>query len=252
MKIVVAFALESEFAPWRRACRFRRVLTEDNAVYEARIAGAEVRAVLTGVGPRNINRIMRSAFRDVPDVCISSGLAGALTAQHGPGEIVAARAVRTTEGDHVVQSDADLLGLAVTCGAKVVDLFHTSKTIVLKAEEKSRMGVLADAVEMESFGIMSEALACGVPSVAIRAIGDPVDMDLPLDFNRVLDEQGRVSFPLVLAQIAQAPRRLPALIRFGFKTRQAVGLLARFLNQYLQALASHRKAREMVSQIVAV
>ncbi len=43
----------------------------------------------------------------------------------------------------------------------------------------------ADAVEMESFAVLSRARANGVPGIAIRAVSDTVDEDLPLGMNEV-------------------------------------------------------------------
>jgi adenosylhomocysteine nucleosidase len=179
-------------------------------------------------------------------------LAAGLKPHYRRGQILVARAVRSAQDPCVVQSDAYLLRRAVACGAKAVDLFHTSETVVLTPEEKSRLGTFADAVEMESFIIMTEATACGVPAVAIRAIGDTVGVDVPLDFDQALGERGRVSVPLLLAQLVKHPSRLPGLIRFGFESCRASVLLARFLNRYIEVLAEQKEQMHVPSHVVAV
>jgi len=251
VKIVVTFALEAEFAAWRRLRSFRRVFVEGNAVYEAQIGEAEVRVVLTGVGARNARRMMSVLLNPPPAVCISAGLAGGLKLGYRRGEILAAGGVRSDSANRIFRSDANLLRLAVGCGARAVEMFYTSERVVLRAQEKSRLGTLADAVEMESFAVLSETSAGGVPGVAIRAIGDPVDLDLPYDFNQVVGKHGRVSIPRVLAQIAKSPHRFPALVQFGRDSLRACASLARFLDRYVEVVASQKSNQEVLSQAVA-
>ena len=50
MKILVTFAVRSEFAPWQRRRNFLR-LPGDLPMFEANFGGARVRAILTGMGP---------------------------------------------------------------------------------------------------------------------------------------------------------------------------------------------------------
>ncbi len=49
MKILVTFAVRSEFAPWQRRRNFMR-LPGEWPVFEAMFGGAQVRAILTGMG----------------------------------------------------------------------------------------------------------------------------------------------------------------------------------------------------------
>jgi hypothetical protein len=50
MKILVTFAVASEFAAWRRQHDFRQVAHEPFALYVSEIAGNAVRALVTGMG----------------------------------------------------------------------------------------------------------------------------------------------------------------------------------------------------------
>ena len=52
MRILVTFALETEFAPWRALREFRAVQWGDAEVYRAQIGAADVGVLLTGAGPR--------------------------------------------------------------------------------------------------------------------------------------------------------------------------------------------------------
>ena len=77
MKILVTFAVESEFAAWRRQHDFRQVAHEPFALYLSEIAGNTVRALLTGMGTASATEATRWALASPADICISSGFAGA-------------------------------------------------------------------------------------------------------------------------------------------------------------------------------
>jgi hypothetical protein len=133
-----------------------------------------------------------------------------------------------------------------------VDRFYSADHVVSSADEKQRLGESADAVEMESFEILREAQAAGVPAVAVRAISDTVGEDLPLDMNQVFTDQGQVSIPRVLGQVALKPQSLPGLIRLGRNSRIAAQSLAHFLDSYVVALAGRAAQFETKSSVVAV
>jgi adenosylhomocysteine nucleosidase len=133
-------------------------------------------------------------------------------------------------------SDVSLVGAATRCGAVAVDSFWTAKRVVTSPEEKSRLGRMADAVDMESHPIMSEARRRGAPAVAVRAISDTADQSLPLDFDRAIDENGNIDWLPALAQVAASPRSIPQLMRFGWDSSRAARKLAYFLDGYLTCL----------------
>lgn len=238
MRILVTFATEAEFAPWRHLRRFQKAGVAHLQGYSARVASAEVAVMLTGVGPAVAASKVRGLFtREDFGVCISSGLAGGLRPNHFPGEILASRRVGSARAGRTADCDLELLHLAAQCGAKTVESFCTSERILLTAREKSRLGSQAEAVEMESLEILEEAAAEGVRGVAIRAIADAVDEDLPLDFNRVLNAAGELSLARAVAEVARNPGSLPALMRFGRQSHWAAAQLGRFLDGYVAAVA---------------
>src|SRR5260370_750145 len=89
MNILVTFAVDAEFAPWRNRRKFRR-LPGDWPRFEAQFGGARVRAVLTGMGEAHAREAARRMLPDRPDICISTGLAGALRSGYRPGDVLAA------------------------------------------------------------------------------------------------------------------------------------------------------------------
>jgi nucleoside phosphorylase len=219
VRVLVSFATESEFGPWRRLRAFRPTAA-DAAVYEAQIGENQVVVVVTGIGAGNARASIGRLLESAPDCCVSSGLAGGLKPDLSAGEVLAARAVRATDSSRLLDSDAELVA-----------------TALVRAQDKAEMGLAADVVEMESFGVMDEATDRGIPAVAIRAVSDPVSLDLPLDFNRVVDDLGTVRVPLLLGQLARNPQRLPALARFGWESSRAARSLAEFLDRFVKQLS---------------
>jgi adenosylhomocysteine nucleosidase len=239
MKILVTFAVEAEFAPWRRLRQFSQSSLGDVRAYSAQMKDAELVILLTGVGGRRAWAEATKVIWDGNvDVCISSGLAGALREEHRPGDVLAAKEIHATNRKKVIPSDPALLGLARDCGAKVVDAFCSVDRVLVRSGEKCALGAKADAVEMESGDIMLEAVAFGAKVIAIRAISDAVEEDLPLDFNRVTSESGDLSVTKVLVQAAAHPGSILKLIRFAWQSRGAAERLAVVLDACIQQLVA--------------
>ena len=261
MKILVTFALENEFAPWRDRREFRAeprpkpeivdkeirgVKIESPETYTAEIGGAHVEVVLTGAGPKPAASVISQAIRATPDTidfCISSGLAGALRPQYRIGQVLAAREVRSGSiqpgyPGETVQSSEALVSFAGECGATPVEKFHTAGRVIGRAVEKKHLGETADAVEMESFVVLGEAQRRGVPAIAVRAISDSADEDMPFDMTGIFTEEGRISMPLVLAEMAKHPQAIPAVMKLGQSAKSAATELAGFLDRYVERLAA--------------
>lgn len=240
MSILVTFAIEQEFAEWRRRRTFRRVTESPAPIYQQRFGGADVRVCLTGIGWENARRAAEIALADLPEICISSGFAGGLEADYRPGQILVARTVGRDDGGRILDGHERLLELAFECGAKIVERFRTVGQVVTSRAEKQRLGASADAVDMESFPLLAAAAERRLPAVAVRAICDPVEMDLPCDFSRVLDERGRVRGRALAAELALRPQRLPSLFRLARYSRKASEQLALFLDRFVERLAAAR------------
>lgn len=244
MRVLVTFALSQEFAPWRALRTFRRVEFLGVPVHAACIGDLQVHVLLTGMGPERAVNAVRTAFANEYHMCISTGLAGGLKNLHPTGRVLVARTVRAGIGDEFIATDSRLRRLAAICGARVVDAFYSSERILVRAREKASLALLADAVEMESFGIMDEARKWRVPAIAVRAISDAAGDDLPFDFNRAISRKGGISIPRVLAALARQPKKIHDLLRLGRESRRAATKLAAFLDSYLETLAglSHEES----------
>ena len=243
MRILVTFAVEAEFAPWRSRHPFvpyefdgagkRREFD----LYRANIGLNEVTVLLTRMGGQNAFNAMRTIPLEATDVCIATGLAGALDASLKPGNVVAGRSCETLSQALKTSCDADLLTLALAAGARPVNVFLTSETILITAAEKQSLGTSGSVVEMESAYILAVASERRVPVVAVRAISDAADEDLPVDFRQIVDSSGHVRYSPLVKELALHPHRLPLLVQFARQTRAAAVSLADFLDNYIPLIA---------------
>jgi nucleoside phosphorylase len=253
LKILVTFALENEFAPWRKLRKFQRVAGDSwEKTFVARVGNADVRVFLTGAGRFASQRAMDRAFSEMPDACIVSGLAGALKADYLPGRVLTARTVANLPGTRVLSSDAGLLSRAANSGAKVADRILVSDRVIATAVEKQQLGASGDAVDMESLWVLAAAGERSVRTVVIRAISDAADADLPFEFDRIFDERGKVSVLKVIGQLGRKPHRIAGLLRLANDSKRAARALATFLDAYIQALSLQPLAETMKAEVLAV
>lgn len=245
MQIVVTFALENEFGPWRGLRKFRATRQGDVQTYVTEIAGSEVGVLLTGIGSSVAKRKVAGRLHGDSDsvvCCISSGFAGGLRPEYRIGDVLAAHSVSggfpmENEQGKMLASSGALVSLASECGAVPVETFYTARQIVSRAEEKKWLGERADAVEMESFEVLREARREGIPAVAVRAVSDIASQDLPLDMGSVITDDGQVSMPRVLAQVAKRPQLTSELVRLAQDSHRAATALCNFLDCYVSKLA---------------
>ncbi|HMD32350.1 MAG TPA: hypothetical protein VKG84_10605 [Candidatus Acidoferrales bacterium] len=244
MRVLVTFAVPAEFASWKRQHKFTRMAGMPAGLdfarcpmFQTRLGKTEVVVALTGIGAIRARRAARYALQCGPDVCISSGLAGALKDQYKRGDLLAAAQVAEARGKRVFACDPALVERAGACGARLVQRFLTNPTVVGSSKAKRAMGALGDAVEMESLGVLAAAHAANTPAVAIRVISDDAGQDLPVDFNRVLTAKGKVRPVRLLSSIAAEPRSLRGLLQLAGDSKRASAGLAEFLDAYIADLA---------------
>jgi adenosylhomocysteine nucleosidase len=240
MRILVTFAVEAEFAPWRRLHRDWTVKDHVLHAYELWRKDTSLCVILTGMGCErawDVNAI--SIWGSDFDVCISSGLAGALNPELRCGDVVVAEAICDHKGQKPLICDPDLAELAVQQGAKRVAAFYTNDRILVTANEKKRARQFGDVVEMESrrvVGTTGHGLGWGARSLAIRAISDEAAENLPVDFNAMVTHSGDVDTRKLLLHTARNPKSLPALISFGRRSHLAARKLVEFLEEYVISL----------------
>jgi nucleoside phosphorylase len=237
VKVLVTFAVEAEFAPWRKLRDLRRTQIDALDIYQAQIGRASVDFIVTGMGPANARRACEIAMTQPHTICIASGFAGALKPIHKPGTILVARSVQQLGKPETIECSRRLAVSGFMDHAVYVNMFLSTDQVVSNPEAKRQLSPFADAVDMESFTVLSVARENNLPAVAIRVISDSFEQDLPVEIETTVDDKGQVRIAGVLKHIARHPLQLPALIRLGRQSRTAAEALASFLEAYIKLLS---------------
>jgi adenosylhomocysteine nucleosidase len=260
--VLVTFAVNEELAPWRKLRAFRSIDHDGLQLWRTNIGETDVTAMITGMGTQAAAQAMDLMMKMADDgryfdVCISSGLAGALREGLFPSAIIAPRTL-LAEVPHAdleseqLKVDKDLRERALEAGAVCVDCLLTAGQVLAKTHQKQACSSKAQSVDMESFEIVKAANAWGARTVVLRAISDTADEDLPINFNRTLSKKNQISVGKVLVELLKNPLAIPALVRFGRQSRRAAEALTKFLDRYVERLASVNCGsgvkREAVSQ----
>jgi nucleoside phosphorylase len=237
MNILITYAVEAEFAPWR-ALNMEKVAIGNITLQRARIGQATVDFVITGMRAANAARVADAIISKTYSSCIISGFAGALKSSVTLGEIVACEKVQDHANRETETCDADLLAHASENGAKRIATLLTTDHVANTATEKNRLSTLADAVDMESYAILHAANKKAVPTAVLRVISDSFDRDMPAELDTIVDSQGHVKIAGVVRYVAKHPFNVPALVRLGRESKTAAEALARFLESYINKLPS--------------
>jgi adenosylhomocysteine nucleosidase len=259
VKILVTFAVDAEFAAWRKRYEFRRVQRnfagQDSStkLYRAEADGIQLDVLLTGIGwsAASSASMADEIVKERPDICISTGLAGALKPEYRHGDVlVAGRVVRSDTAESLGTSVA-LYVAAVKIGATAVNAFVTNGGIIGNARLKQAMSTLGDAIEMESFHVLSSVNDARIPCVVVRAISDTVEEDLPLNFAKVVDRAGHVRWAKMAGELGRHPQRIPSLIRFAGASRRAAEKLADFLDEFVEEMTNSSLPPAMEAAVLA-
>jgi adenosylhomocysteine nucleosidase len=237
VKVLLTFAVEPEFAAFRKLREFETSDIGQRMLYSAQIGRAAVDVILTGMGPANATRAVNAALSTSAPytICISSGFCGALKADYSVGDILVAQAVVPVSRKKSIECSSGLVTQAWADGAMMVNRFFSSDKVIASAEEKAWLAPFADAVDMESFSVLEAVQE--LPGVAIRVVSDRFDQDMPVDFSTTVDDKGKVRMGGVLRQVATHPSQIPALIRLGRGSKTAAQRLANFLEGYINGIS---------------
>ena len=137
------------------------------------------------------------------------------------------------------------------CGARRIHALYSAPAIVVTAEQKRHLSATAEAVDMESQTILGESQQRNIPALALRAISDTADLDLPLDLNRAVTPAGNINRRRLLAALLRRPKALPGAVRLGVQGHRAAAALSVFLDAYMARVAGggESDARGMASHL---
>jgi adenosylhomocysteine nucleosidase len=202
-------------------------------------AAAGVEAMLSAVRPRRL---------------LVLGVAGGLTPGLASGTLVAARQVVAEDGAAAPGApDAAWLAQAVAGGA-VAGVAVAARAIAADPAAKRRLlrGALgspgplghsgepaaawpAATVDLESLAYARAAAAHGVPYLVVRAVLDPAEETLPLDFEACRTAGGRVSNTRVVLRALARPSTFRALWRLRGRVAAEAARLAALAQRLMAA-----------------
>jgi len=159
--------------------------------------------VANGAGPRSVQRILHNLVQDFDEV-ISTGFCGALDPNLRVGDIVEAQPTEIWSEDRIVVSAEEKQQLRERTGARIVD--------------------------MEYAAVAAKAREWNIPCRAVRVVSDSAQEDLPLDFNRYRDAEGRFQLTrIAVAGLVRPFSVLPKLLQLDRNSRLAAEKLGAFL-----------------------
>lgn len=189
--------------PWQGAAFSREAAWKDSRWF----------LIANGPGPRLVERALEQK-RHVERI-LSIGFCGALDPALRIGDIVVSGEVPTGLGASFVQGD-------------VISVDRVAFTAREKCDLRRATG--AAVVEMESAAVAQKAREWDVPFGCVRVVSDIAGEDLPLDFNRYRDADGRFERSrIALAALGRPFTALPGLIRLDRHCRMAAERLGEFL-----------------------
>ena len=246
-KILLAFALKEELAPWRRRHHFRTIPSSPHALTVTSFGNTEVYAALAGAGAPDANYFNDLTTHTTPSLGVVTGVAVGLKPEWRPGDLLVAQSVCGPGAETAIPSAPSLINLAVQCGAKTAPSLVTLPYIARTIEEKLRLASFGDAADMESLPLMKQWSARGIPSLALRVILDPVEMPMTCDFEAAMDAHGQVRITRILAQLARRPQLLPGFLHLARQNRCSLMILARFLDPFFECLDRQSFASDILT-----
>lgn len=210
--IAVAFALGFEAGPFRKKGGTNAQIWEIGAMGESFLAGFT--ALLD---------------REKPSLVISAGLAGALQSGLEAGDLFLASNF---------SDPAKLAGLTLPAMIRSGSL-ETVDSVLTTGSVKRSLGKTSGAlmVDMETARLAARCRDRQIPLIALRAISDSVDEDLPVPPEILADPaSGQPDVPRLLAFLALNPGRIPAFVRMVGSARKATQRLAEGLEILLHQL----------------
>jgi nucleoside phosphorylase len=195
---------------------------------EARIARAAGFSTVVGAGDRRRTAALVESSTRRATCLVSFGIAGALAAELRPGDIVISTEVIAEDGRWRANSTFLTLSGRLTRAVGgiegvVLGAPHILATPAEKNRARNSTGALA--VDLESDIVARIACATAIPFIAIRAIADTADCELPPAALISLTENGTPRIAEVLGSLLRRPQQLAALVGLACAARTALAAL---------------------------
>jgi adenosylhomocysteine nucleosidase len=211
--------------------------------------------VCSGVGGENASASAEMLVKEGAERLVSWGCAAALDASFRPGDLVLADTYVDADQVDFELNNKDWIGQVLAGLSKQSRMvirtgkLAESKRIVALGDEKAQIAYDTGAValDMESIAIAKVARLRGLPFLAVRAVADPSNMDLPQAISYALDDQGEVVLSKLLMFLLFHPTEIPGLVKLGlnfYAAKRTLKLVAKQL-QYVTALPKSTYANQI-------
>jgi adenosylhomocysteine nucleosidase len=197
--------------------------------------GDNIIVIYSGAGAENARMGSELLLKSGAEKLISWGCAAALVGSFRPGDLVLAnRCIDAGQVEFDLHNE-DWLAHVKDCLSKNLTVrtytgkLAESKSIVASSHDKVEIADATGAIalDMESVAIARVAQAYDLPFLSIRAIADPLNMNLPKAVSHALNDQGDVVLSKLLTYLLRHPAELPGLVRLGLCFHAAKNTLKR-------------------------
>lgn len=190
------------------------------------------RLIVSGTGPTHAHNAAARLLEHKVDALVSWGCAAALAPTLNAGDLVLPQQILAPDGSrHAVCPEwHERVRKTLTPMSLVsTDLLLGNPEIVANTAEKQKLHTTkgAVAVDMESAAVASVATTQGLPFLAVRAIADSADMNLPNSVTVAVDNRGDINLPKLLGYALAHPAEFLALARLGKAFHAAANTLRR-------------------------
>ncbi len=185
----------------------------------------EVKVCISEMGKNNAQKCIKQILaNDKPEIVFTCGFAGALNP--------------ALKLNTIVYSAPDKLKPVLNSLGGVEAKFYCSNHVIHSASEKLKLyqSTNADAVEMESGVICDICSQHNVLCAIIRVISDTANEDLPMNFNEITNDDGKIIYAKLISEILKQPSIIPQLMQFQNKINLSAKALGEFLNRFLREI----------------
>ena len=248
--IAVVVALSSELTVLRRKTNSALEReTEGIRFFLGEAGSQEVILIQSGIGSKQAERATFLLLENYsPDFIISAGYCGGLQGHLGVAELVIPQEIyegglkEKREGKPggavrlAIRIEDNLISFARQLAEEVGLRFHSGKllTSAKVVSEPASKRVLGQeypllAVDMETAAVGRLAARSGIPFLSIRSVLDPLDLRINLQWERFMDQRGKVKVTFKTIFLLGKPRVVWRFMMINRNMRRASATMGLFI-----------------------
>lgn len=191
-----------------------------------------VSSIVCGMGARSTSFNLQNHIEKygLPKIVLLAGFAGGLNPKLESGDVVVeiqAPSDKTPDLSKIYDRHC------------IAGSFFCQDSIASKPSEKSKLYDITrcDVVDMESEAVSKICASYGIPAVIIKAVTDPQDSELPVDFSKFMKDGGNLNMPALIFYILARPWIVPKMMDLAGATKKCKNELTYRLGALLPILA---------------